>query len=189
MPVGPLPYVLEVEPFDLGADVKAVGLELIDRESREPARGGDAARIWSAALPALAGAEPWALDFFSHLERLREFCRRHEIAFREAASRCVVIAPPGAELLTALVERFAGETFGVRAGGPLLSIDTALENDLARRGVDAYHPVFANYFLCAVCDFENGFLTLLSNRLSSSEVIRRVRPVLDGLPVAIARPQ
>ncbi|PYU14522.1 MAG: hypothetical protein DMG29_09470, partial [Acidobacteria bacterium] len=86
-------------------------------------------------------------------------------------------------------ERFAGETFGVRAGEPLLSDDTALQNDLARRGVDAYHPVFANYLFCAVCDFENGFLTLLSNRLWSSEVIRRVRPVLDGLLVGIARPQ
>src|SRR5207245_3334546 len=69
MPVDPSPYVLEVEPLYLGADVKAVGLELIDRESREPARGADAARIWAAALPVLAAAEPWVLDFFSHLER------------------------------------------------------------------------------------------------------------------------
>ncbi len=189
MPVDSSAYMLEVEPLYLGADVKAVGLELIDRESREPARGADAARIWAAALPALAGAEPWALDFFSHLERLREFCRGHEIAFREAANRCVVVPPPGAEALAELIERFAGETFGVRAGEPLLSVDTALENDLARRGVDAYHPVFANYFFCAVCDFENGFLTLLSNRLWSSEVIRRVRPVRDGLLVGIARSQ
>src|SRR5437870_1605920 len=89
MPVDPSPYVLEVEPLYLGADVKAVGLELIDRESREPARGADAARIWAAALPVLAAAEPWVLDFFSHLERVREFCRRHEIAFREAANRRV----------------------------------------------------------------------------------------------------
>src|SRR2546428_6267910 len=115
MPVDPSAYVLEVEPLYLGADVKAVGLELIDRESREPARGADAARIWAAALPALAGAEPWALDFFSHLERLREFCRGHEIAFREAANRCVVVAPPGAEPLAALAQRFAGEPSGLRA--------------------------------------------------------------------------
>ena len=178
-----------MEPLDLGADVKAIGLELIDPESREPAHGADAAHIWSAALPALAGAEPWALDFFSHLERLREFCHRREIAFREAASRCIVIAAPRVEALSALVERFAGETFGVRAGGPLLAADAALENDLACRGVDAYHPAFPNYFFCAVCDFENGFLTLLTNHLWSSEVIRRVRPALDGLQVAIARPQ
>ncbi len=185
----PLAYRLEVEPLDLGADVKAVGLELVDRESREPVRGADAARIWGAVLPALAGADPWALDFFSHLDRLRGFCRLHQIAYREAARRCIVIASPAAEPLAALLGRFEGKTFGVRAGGPLASGDAALEGDLARRGVDAYHPLFANYFFCAVCDFENGFLTLLTNRLWASEVIRRVRPVLDGLPVEIARPQ
>src|SRR3989442_9765103 len=99
MPVDPSPYVLEVEPLYLGADVKAVGLELIDSASREPARGAHAACIWAAALPVLAAAEPWALDFFSHLERVREFCRRHEIAFRAAADRGVVIPPPRAQPL------------------------------------------------------------------------------------------
>ena len=182
-------YRLEVEPLDLGVDVKAVGLELIRAESREPVRGADAARIWRAVLPALAGAEPWALDFFSHLDHLREFCRLHGIAWREAAARCIVIASPQAELLAALLGRFEGETFGVRAGGPLVSGDAPLENDLARRGVDAYHHVFGNYYFCAVCDFENGFLTLLTNRLWASEVIRRVRPVLDQLQVAVARPR
>ena len=49
--------------------------------------------------------------------------------------------------------------------------------------------LLANYFFCAVCDFENGFLTLLTNRLWASEVIRRLRPVLDELPVEVARPQ
>ncbi len=185
----PLAYRLEVEPLDLGADVKSVGLELLDRESREPVRGADAARIWGAVLPALAGSEPWALDFFSHLDRLREFCRLHKIAYREAARRCIVIASPRPEPLTALLARFEAETFGARAGGHLAAGDAALEGDLARRGVDAYHPAFANYFFCAVCDFENGFLTLLTNRLWASEVIRRLRPVLDELPVEVARPQ
>ena len=182
-------YLLEVEPLDLGADVKAVGLELVERESREPVRGAEAARVWGAVFAALAGAEPWVLDFFSHLDRLRDFCRLHDIAYREAAKRCIVIAPPGAEPLVALLQRFEGETFGVRAGTLLASGDAALEGDLARRGVDAYHHVFANYFFCAVCDFENGFLTLLTNRLWASEVMRRVRPVLDGLSVAVGRPQ
>jgi hypothetical protein len=181
-------YVLEVEPLDLGADVKAVGLELVERESREPLRGPDAARVWGAVLAALAGAEPWALDFFSHLDRVRDFCRAHGIACREAARRCIVIAAPGPEPLVQLLGRFEGETFGVRAGGVLPSGDAALEGDLARRGVDAYHPAFPNYLFCAECDFENGFLTLLTNRLWASEVIRRVRPALDALSVSVARP-
>ena len=77
------PYLLEVEPLDLGADVKAVGLELVEMESREPAQGAGAARVWAAALSALAGTEPWALDFFSHLDRVREYCRLHGISFEE----------------------------------------------------------------------------------------------------------
>jgi hypothetical protein len=181
-------YRLEVELLDLGADVRAVGLELLSREDGEVARGAEAARIWGMVLPALAGPEPWALDFFSHLDRLRQFCQRHTIPYREAANRCIVIASPQAEPLAALLERFEGETFGVRAGGPLLAGDAALEGDLARRGVDAYHRVFTNYFFCAVCDFENGSLTLLTNRLWAAEVIRRVLSALDALSVEVARP-
>ncbi len=65
-----LPYSPEIEALDLGADVKAVGLEVIETESREPLRGSEAAQIWSAVLPATAGKEPWALDFFSHVDRV-----------------------------------------------------------------------------------------------------------------------
>jgi len=183
-----LPYQLEIEPMDLGADVKAVGLELIKPESREPVRGPAAARAWAAVLVALAGDEPWALDFFSHADRVRDYCVRHSIGFRDTGPRSLVVAPPGVESLEALFARFEGETFGVRAGGPLAAGDAALEPDLARGGVDAYHPAYGNYLFCAVCDFENGFLTLLTNRLWASEVIRRVRPALDGLPVSISRP-
>jgi hypothetical protein len=180
--------LLEVEALDLGADVKAVGLELIDAESREPLPAGQSARIWARAIAALVGAEPWALDFFSHLERVREFCARHEIEFRDAAARTLVIAPPATEQLEALFERFAGETFGARAGGALPEADAALEGDLSRRGVDAYHPAFPNYFFCGVCDFEGGFLTVLSNRLWASEVVRRLGPVLRELDVTVTQP-
>src|SRR5262249_24690203 len=48
------PYSLDVQAMDLGADTKAVGLELIETESREPVRGEEAAAIWARAFPALA---------------------------------------------------------------------------------------------------------------------------------------
>jgi len=37
--------------MDLGSDTKAVGLELIETESREPLRGEEAASIWAAVFP------------------------------------------------------------------------------------------------------------------------------------------
>ena len=185
-----LQYVLEVEPLDLGADVKAVGLDLVEIESREPARGVDAARLWAAALGALAGTEPWAFDFFSHLDRVRDYCRLHGVAFEEKASgHALVIPAPSGDALVGLVERFAGETFGVRAGASLAAGDPVVEGELARRGVDAYHTAFRNYLFCAVCDFENGFLTLLTEKLWTSEVLRRIKPATATLPVEVARPQ
>jgi hypothetical protein len=185
-----LQYVLEVEPLDLGADVKAVGLDLVEIESREPARGADAASLWAATLGALAGADPWALDFFSHLDRVRDYCRLHGVPFEEKASghSLVIPAPPG-EALVGLVERFAGETFGARAGALVATSDPIVEGELARHGVDAYHNAFRNYLFCAVCDFENGFLTLITEKLWTSEVLRRIKPATATLPVEVARPQ
>jgi hypothetical protein len=189
-PMADLHYVMEVEPLDLGADIKAVGLDLMEVESREPARGSDATRIWAATLIALAGDEPWTLDFFAHLDRVRGYCRLHEIPFEEKVSnRCLVIPAPSAEALAGLIERFAGETFGARAGALVSTGDAVVESELASRGVDAYHAAFRNYLFCAVCDFENGFLTLLTERLWTSEVLRRVKPAVAGLPVEVARPQ
>jgi hypothetical protein len=182
-------YLLEVEPLDLGPDVRAVGLELVEMdENREPIRGPDAAAIWSRVLAAVAGKEPWALDFFSHLDRVRDFCQRHQISYREASHRSLVIPGPGPEVLEALLDRFQNETFGARAGGPLTSGDSVLEGDLARRGVDAYHKAFPNYYFCAVCGFEDGSLVLLSEKLWASEVIRRIRPALEGLEVQVLLP-
>jgi hypothetical protein len=185
-----LQYVLEVEPLDLGTDVKAVGLELVEIETREPARGADAARLWAAALGALAGNEPWALDFFSHLDRVRSYCRLQGIAFEEKASGHALVIPAlPDDALAGLFERFAGETFGVRAGALVKAGDPSVEGELASSGVDAYHAAFRNYLFCAVCDFENGFLTLLTEKLWTSEVLRRIRPATASLPVEVARPQ
>lgn len=209
-------YLLEVDPLDLGPDVKAVGLELIDSKDREPVRGEDAARIWAATLTALAGAEPWALDFFSHMDRVRDYCSAYKIAFREAATRSLVVpvsfstgaasaggaagyggaasdrgaasSAPTPEKLVALFERFAGETFGARAGAGVAHADSELEGELSRRGVDGYHAAYARYFFCGVCDFESGFLTLLTNRLWAGEVVRRLTPVLKDLTVRVQVP-
>jgi hypothetical protein len=181
-------FLLEVEPLDLGADVKAIGLALIEPENREPVCGAEAAQIWSRVLTSLSATEPWAFDFFSHLERVREYCGRHAITYREKG-KCMVIGAPNAEALPAMLERFEGETFGMRSGGPLLAVDEVLEGDLARRGVDAYHQTYPKYSCCGVCDFENGFLTLLTKRLWASEVIRRVTPVLTDLSVEARIPR
>jgi hypothetical protein len=178
---------LEVGPLDLGTEVRAVGLDLADSDA-EPVRGADAAAIWARALTALAGQEAWALDFFSHLDRLRDYCTRHGVAFREASAHCIVIPAPELDALQALVARFEAETFGVRASGPLESRDAAVEGDLARRGIDAYHSVFGNYYFCAVCDFSNGSLVLLTKTLSSGEIARRLRSALQSLEVEVVLP-
>jgi len=175
-------YLLDIEPLDLGPGVRAVGLELVEAdENREPVRGNDAARIWARVLPAAAGGEPWGLDFFSHLDRIRDFCERHQIGFREANQRSIVIPSPEPQALEELFDRFLKETFGARAGGAVATGDPGLEGELAKRGVDAYQAAFPNYFFCAVCGFEDGSLVLLSEKLWASEVIRRVRPVLANL--------
>ena len=87
-----------------------------------------------------------------------------------------------------ILERFAGETFGLRAGAPLLVGDASVEGALAERGVDAYHATFSQYLFCCVCDFQGGFLTVLSNQLWASEIIRRARSALENLRVEVTRP-
>ncbi|HUO35763.1 MAG TPA: hypothetical protein VMU43_12300 [Candidatus Acidoferrum sp.] len=181
--------ILEIEPLDLGSDVRAVGLELAeDDENHEPVRGADAAKVWSRVLNAVAGDQPWALDFFSHLDRVRDYCGRHNIPFRGPNSNSLVIPAPPVGVLETFFERFEGETFGARAGGPVASGDPIVEGELARHGVDAYHAAFPNYYFCAVCGFEDGSLVLLSDKLWASEVIRRVRPALVGLDLEVRLP-
>src|SRR5215831_3559667 len=131
-------FSLDVQALDLGADVKAVGLQLLETEDREPVRGKEAAEFWAATFPLLANSEPLVLDFFSHLDRVREFCANHKIAFREAGSRSLVISQPTPEQLQQLFERFAAETFGLRAGDRTKKEDAALAGELSGHGVDGY---------------------------------------------------
>jgi len=182
------PFSLDVEALDLGADVKAVGLELLETENREPVRGKDAALIWAALFPPLAVDEFFVVDFFSHLERVREFCKLHEIHFRQAADRCLVLPQPSEAQLEQLFQRFEGETFGVRSGGPAQEGDPELEKELSSRGLDAYQPAYARYTFCAVCEPEDGWVTLLSQTLWPTEIIRRIRPAVQKFDVYIARP-
>jgi hypothetical protein len=182
------PFSLDVQALDLGGNIKSVGLELVETENREPVRGQEAAAIWSAVFPALAGSESYTVDFFSHIERVKEFCKMREITFREAAERCVVLPQPNQEQLRQVFERFEGETFGFRAGATTQSLDTALEGDLSKRGLDAYQSAYARYAFCAICEPEDGWVTLLSETLWTSEVIRRVRPAVQPFDIYIARP-
>src|SRR5271167_1336476 len=183
------PFSLDVQALDLGPGIKAVGLELMETENREPVRGLKAAEIWSAAVPALVGGEMYVLDFFSHVERVAEFCSAHKISFREAAGRCLVVPEPSVEQLRELLERFEKETFGMRSGAAAKTPDAALEGELSKRGLDAYQDAYARYAFCAICEPENGWFTMLSETLWSSEVIRRIRPALQSFDVYIARPQ
>jgi hypothetical protein len=181
-------FSLDVQALDLGTDVKAVGLELLETESREPVRGKEAAEFWGAAFPLLANDEPYVLDFFSHLERVREFCANHKIEFREAGSRSLAVSQPSPEQLQQLFDRFAGETFGLRVGERTKEDDAALAGELSGRGVDGYQAAYQRYSFCAVCELDDGWVTLLSEKLWPSEVVRRLRPAAQSFDVHIARP-
>lgn len=188
---GPLelpPFSLDVEALDLGADITAVGLELLETESREPVKGKEAASIWAAVFPALAATDVFVVDFFSHIDRVRDFCNMNEIHFREAAERCLVLRQPTEVQFEQLFARFEGETFGVRAGAAAEAADASLEKELSRRGLDAYQPTYERYTFCAVCEPEDGWVTLLSKTLWPTEVIRRVRPAAQRFDVYICRP-
>lgn len=182
------PYSLDVQAMDLGNEVKAVGLELVETENREPVRGTAGAQIWSEIFPALVGQEAFTVDFFSHLDRVREFCKTRKIEWREAAERCIVIPSPSIEELRQLLERFEGETFGIRSGSAAQAADAPLESDLSKRGLDAYQQAYVRYTFCAVCEPEDGWITVLSQTLWPSEIIRRVRPAVQRFDIHIARP-
>jgi hypothetical protein len=182
-------YTLDVQAMELGAQTKAVGLELLETESREPVHGKEAAAIWGAALPALALKEELVVDFFSHLERVREYCKLQSLTYGEAANRCLVVTPSSPQELTKLFERFEKQTFGIRVGTAAKQEDVAVETELSHRGLDAYQNAYSRYSFCAVCEPEDGWVTLLSEKLWASEVIRRVRPALQNYDVYLVRPQ
>jgi hypothetical protein len=182
------PYSLDVQALDLGAGIKASGLELVETENREPLRGKVAAEIWSVVFPALVAAESYVVDFFSHVDRVRDFCNLHGIKFREATERCLVLPQPSQERLHQLFERFEGETFGIRAGKAAQEADQELERDLSKRGLDAYEAAYKRYTFCAICEPEDGWITLLSETLWPSELIRRLRPAVQPFDIHIARP-
>ncbi len=182
-------FSLDVQALDLGSEVKALSLEILETESREPVRGKQAAEFWSAVFPLLTAGDPFVLDFFGHLDRVRDFCAAKQIAFHEAGSGCIVISQSTDQQLLQLFERFEGETFGCRAGERAKQGDRALTSELSRRGVDAYQDAYKHYSFCAVCEFEAGWVTLLSEKLWASEVIRRVRPAAQSFDVYISRPQ
>ncbi len=182
-------FSLDVEALDLGADVKAVSLEILETESREPVRGKQATDFWAAVYPLLTANDCFVLDFFSHLDRVRDFCTTKQIVFREAGPRCIVIPQPTQEQLQQIFERFEAETFGFRAGERVQEDDVALTGELSQRGLDAYQAAYRRYTFCAVCEFEDGWVTLLSEAIWPSEVIRRVRPAAQLFDVYISRPQ
>ena len=181
-------FSLDVQALDLGPDVKAVGLELLETESREPVRGKEAAEFWAEAFPLLASDEPYVLDFFSHLDRVREFCATYKIEFRETGSRSLEVPQPSQEQLRQLFERFAAETFGLRAGQLTKEHDAALAGGLSGHGVDGYQSAYKRYSFCAVCELDDGWATLLSETVWPSEVVRRLRPAAQSFKVHIARP-
>lgn len=176
---------LTVEPLDLGSELRAVGLELVDAETEEPVADGEAAALWSRALEALAGEQVCVLDFVAHLVRVREFCEQNDVRFRETAAGGIVVTERDADARARLLERFAGETFGARAGGAAANGDTLLEKELRQVGLDAYQQAYPQYLFCAICELETGSVTLVSERLWASEAARRLRSALREFSVTV----
>ncbi len=176
--------LLEVRKLDLGEDVRAVGVELRTEEG-EAASGAESSAVWARVLPGLAGEDPWAIEFFSHLNRVREFCARHGIASREEPGRALVIGEPARDQLEELIVRFEGETFGARAGERLEAGDAELEQELMHRGLDAYHHAYGRYLFCGVCEFGEGSLVVLSETLDAGVIVGRTKEAVEGMEVEV----
>jgi hypothetical protein len=180
--------IIEIEALNLGDNTRAIGMELVHvGAEREPVTGREAAEVWCRVLPAIAPGEPLALDFPSPSAELCEFCSARHIG-REIAGGNLSVTAPSPEILTELIERFEGLTFGARAGSLAAQPDQALEEDFGRRGVDAYQEAHHRYTFCAICAFEEATVTLVAPRLWATEVVRRIAPALTGMDVQVHQP-
>ncbi len=197
LPPGAPPGALELPPFLAGRG--SAGPRPGRKSGRARARGNGKPRARSrqARQPKSGrpSSLPWRLRnstswiFSATSIALLDFCKARKMEYREAGGRCVVLPQPRQSQLFQLFERFEGETFGFRAGAAAENPDSALEGDLSKRGVDAYQAAYERYIFCAVCEPEDGWVTLLSSTLWASEVIRRVRPAVQPFDIYIARPQ
>jgi len=120
---------------------------------------------------------------------VRDFFTARKIAFQDTASRSLSITQPAQEQAQELFERFEAETFGVRCGARSRETDAELAAELSRHGVDGYQAAYKGYSFCAICELEDGWVTVLSEGLWPSEIVRRLRPAAQSFDVHIARPQ
>ena len=144
-----------------------MGLELIDPETREPVTGRGSREDLGGGVDCARGGRSLGARFFrasgTGAGVLPVAAASH---FASPTSACWSFRSSRSRQLAAIVERFAGETFGVRAGGLLAQATRDVEAGLAERGVDALpHWPIRSYLFCAVCDFENGFLTVAERSL------------------------
>jgi len=88
-----------------------------------------------------------------------------------------------------LIVRFAGETFGLRCGAAAKEPDAVVESELSYRGLDAYQDAYTRYTFVRSANRNDGWMTLLSQNLWPSEIIRRCTAGAAAVDVHIARPQ
>jgi hypothetical protein len=167
-------FSLEVQALDLGAEVKAVVSRFWKPKTANRCVGSRP-RISGPRFSCYRQRAVHA-GFLQSSDRVRDFCASRQIAFHEAGPRCIVIQQPAQEQLQQLFERFETETFGFRAGPRVKEDDLTLTNELCQNGLDAYQAAYQRYSFCAVCEFEDGWVTLLSQKIWPSEVIARAPP-------------
>ena len=183
------PFSLDVEALDLGPGVKAVGLELVETENREPFVARRQRRFGRrSSLPwRMKNITSWIFSATSIA--LRSFARRGRSSIAKQAcaawfcrSRGRVNCSSFSSASKAKPLEFARE--------PLrkLPMPRWKATFPSAASTPTKPPMSATLF-CAVCEPEDGWVTLLSATLWASEVIRRVRPAVLPFDIYIARPQ